>query len=88
MSVHARDEELLVEWNDIARLSLPASYSFSYQIDKNNTTHGTGLRKIKMFMVSCPKVNRPEVSRLRLFSAYSNQDCGTTSTLIIFNFPF
>ena len=41
-----------------------------------------GLGKIKMLVVSCPKVNHPEVSRLRLFSEYSNQDCGMTSTLI------
>jgi len=43
MSVLARDEELLVERNDIARLSLPAILFISCKIDKNNTTRGAGL---------------------------------------------
>ena len=43
MSVLARDEELLVERNDIAHLSLLAILLIFLQIEKNNTTRGTGL---------------------------------------------
>ena len=65
MSVLARDEELLVEQNDIARLSLPAILLIFLQ-NEHNTTRGTGLGKIKMLVFSCPKVNRPVVSRLEI----------------------
>ena len=86
MSVLARDEELLVERNDIARLSLPAILLIFLQNRQKQHTSWNGIRKIKMLVVSHPKVNRLEVSRPRLPSEYSNQDFGMSSTLILFNF--
>ena len=84
MSVLAQDEELLVERNDIARLSLPAILLIFLQNRQKQHNSWNGIRK--MLVVSHPKVNRPEVSHLRLPSEYSNQDFGISSTLIFFNF--
>ena len=84
MLVLAQDEELLVEQNDIAHLSLPALLLIFLQNKQHNSWNR--IRKIKMLVVSHPKVNHPEVSRLRLPSEYSNQDFGMSSTLILFNF--
>ena len=84
MSVLARDEELLVEQNDIACLSLPAILLIFLQNRQKQHNSWNGIRKTKMLVVSCLKVNRPEVSRPRLPSEYSNQDFGMSSTLIVF----
>ena len=43
MSVLARDKELLVEWNDIARLSLPTILLIFLKNRENKRTRGTGL---------------------------------------------
>ena len=86
MSMLAQDEELLVERNDIARLSLPAILLIFLQNRQKQHNSLNGIRKIKMLVVSCPKVNHPEVSCLRLPSEYSNQDFGMCSTLILFHF--
>ena len=45
MSVLAQDEELLVERNDITRLSLPMILLIFLQNRQNNTTRGTRLEK-------------------------------------------
>jgi hypothetical protein len=44
MLVLARDDELLVERNDTARLSFPTNLLI-LQNGQKNTTHGTGLGK-------------------------------------------
>ena len=85
MSVLAHDEELLVERNDIASLSLSAILLIFLQNRQKQHNSWKGIRKI--LVVSHSKVNRPEVSRPRLPSEYSNQDFGMSSTLILFNFP-
>lgn len=54
MSVLARDEELLVERNDIVGLSLPAILLIFLQ-NGHNTTRGMGLGKVKMLAVSSPE---------------------------------
>ena len=84
MSVLVRDKELLVERNDITRLSLPAVLLIFLQNRRKQHNSWNGIRKIKMLVVSHPKVNRPEVSHPRLPSEYSNQDFGMSSTLIVF----
>ena len=86
MSVLARDEELVIERNDVARLSLSAILLIFLQNIEKQHNSWNGIRKTKMLVVSCPKVNHPEVSRPRLPSEYSNQDFGMSSTLILFNF--
>jgi len=78
MSVLARDEELLVERNDIARLSLPAILLIFLQNRQKQHNSWNGIRKIKMLVVSRAKSQSP--------SEYSNQDSGMSSTLILFNF--
>ena len=83
MSVLARDKELLVERNDIARLSLPAILLIFLQ---NRQKQHNSWNGIKMLVVSHPKVNCPEVSCPRLPSEYSNQEFGMSSTIILFNF--
>ena len=86
MSVLAWDEELLVERNDIARLSLPAILLIFLQNRQKQHNSWIEISKIKMLVVSHPKVSRLEVSRLRIPSEYSNQDFGMSSNLILFNF--
>ena len=85
MSVLAWDEELLVERNDISRLSLLVILLIFLQNRKKQHNSWNGIRK-KMLVVSHPKVNRLEVSHPRLPSEYSNQDFGMSSTLDLFNF--
>ena len=86
MSVLARDEELLVERNDIARLSLPVILLIFLQNKQKQHNSWNGIRKIKMLVISHPNVSCPEVSRPRLPSEYYNQDFGMSFTLILFNF--
>ena len=78
MSVLAQDEELLVEWNNIARLSLPTILLIFLQNIQKQDNSWNGITKIKMLVVSCPKVNCLEVSHPRLPSEYSYQDFGMT----------
>ena len=66
MSALAWDDELLVERNEVARLILPINLHIFLHKKWRNTTHGMGLEKNKMSVVSHLEVSHPRVSHSRV----------------------
>jgi hypothetical protein len=85
MSVLARDDELLVERNDTTHLSFPTNL-FILQNRQKKHNSWKGIWEMKVLLVSRLEVIHSRFRRPRFPSEYSTQDCGMTSTLILFKF--